>query len=122
MNEYINNTGILWVTSTKDVHDVSGMGSVFKENRLGMGDGQMSGEVLLDYATNGIVDTLWDIHTNKELVDVVVKPDPNVAKSFLMSGYLSEFNPVAGGIDAPATTTATFINGSANGITYVAST
>jgi hypothetical protein len=98
------------------------MGSAFKENRLGMGDGQMSGEILLDYATNGVVETLWGIHINKELVDVVVKPDPNGLKSFLMSGYLSEFNPVAGGIDAPATTTATFINGSASGITMVTAT
>lgn len=110
------------VTSTKDVHDVSGMGTEFKENRLGMGDGQMSGEFLLDYATSGIVQTLWAIHTNKELIDVVVKPDPNVSKSFTMSGYLAEFNPVGGSIDGPATSTATFVNGSANGIQMVAST
>ena len=110
------------VTSTKDTHDVSGMGSDFHEMRVGMGDGNMSGEALLDYDTAGLVETLWPIHINKDLIDVVVKPDPNEAVSFLMSGYLSEFNPVGGGIDGPATTTVTFINGSQNGIQKVAST
>jgi hypothetical protein len=110
------------VTSSKDTHDVTGMGASFHEMRVGLGDGQMSGEAHLDYATSGLVETLWPIHINKELVDIVVKPDPNQAKSFLMSGYLAEFNPVGGGIDGPATTTVTFINGSQNGIQKVAST
>ena len=110
------------VTSTKDTHDVTGQGADFHEMRVGLGDGQMTGEALLDYDTSGLVETLWPIHINKELVDVVVKPDPNEAVSFLMSGYLSEFNPVSGDNSSPATTTVTFINGSQNGIQKVAST
>lgn len=110
------------VTSTKDTHDVTGMGADFHEMRVGLGDGQMSGEALLDYADNGLVDTLWPIHINKELVDVVVQPDPNEDVSFLMSGYCSEFNPVDGDNSGPASTTVTFINGSQNGIQKVTST
>lgn len=108
------------VTSSKDVHEVTGFGAVNKVKALGLGDGTMNFNFFQSFDAAEVDATLWPIHSANEEVVIVVKGDAGAVSatnpSYTMTGILPEYTPLSGGVGEPSEIDITFENASQDGI------
>lgn len=109
------------IVTTRDVKEVTGMGSKFKEKLVGLGDGTMTFTAFEDFAAASIDAIFWPLSQSNTPFTVKVRPtsDPVSATnpSYEMDCLLSTYNPIAGQVGEPATTPLTLENATQAGLT-----
>ena len=108
------------ITHTRPSFDVSGMGAPYVEYVLGKPDAQWTITFWQDYAAASVDATHFPLANTDTPFAVAVRIE-NAAIStsnpeYQNSVLLPEYQPVAGGVDAPAETTVTYLNGSTTGL------
>ena len=108
------------IDSKKNVQDVTGFGSHYKENLLGLGDGSMKISLFQDFDAASVDATRWPIHDEGDLVEIVVKPSADAVSetnpSWTMTGVLPEYTPLTGSVGDASKIDATFQNADQSGI------
>jgi hypothetical protein len=117
LSTYLHNAEI---THTRSSHDVSGMGAPYVEYVLGKPDAQWTMAMWQDYAVGTVDPTLYPL-ANTDTPFAISLRIENAAIStsnpeYQMTALLPEYQPVGAGVDAPAETTVTFLNGSSTGL------
>jgi hypothetical protein len=107
-------------TLTRPSFDVSGMGAPYVEYILGKPDAQAAITLWQDYAAGTVDATLFPLASTDTPFAISWRIE-NAAIStsnpeYQMTVLLPEYQPVAGGTDAPAEVTATFLNASTTGL------
>lgn len=108
------------ITSTRPSYDVSGMGAPYVEYILGKPDAQITLTFWQDHAAGTVDATLFPLSSTDTPFAISIRVE-NAAIStsnpeFQMTCLLPEYQPMAGGVDAPAETTVTFLNGATTGL------
>lgn len=108
------------ISHTRGTHDVSGMGAPYVEYVLSKPDAQFTITFWQDHAAGTVDATLFPLASTDTPFAVSIRVE-NAAIStsnpeFQMTCLLPEYQPMAGGVDAPAETTVTFLNGSSTGL------
>jgi hypothetical protein len=108
------------ITHTRPSYDVSGMGAPYVEYVLGKPDAQFNITFWQDHAAASVDATLYPLANTDTPFAVSIRVE-NAAIStsnpeYQMTCLLPEYQPMAGGVDAPAETTVTFLNGATTGL------
>lgn len=117
LSMYVSN---IEITHTRPTFDVSGMGAPFVETILGKPDAQITLTLWNDYAVGTVDGTLYPLASTDTPFAVSIRVE-NAAIStsnpeFQMTCLLPEYQPMAGGVAAPAETTVTLVNASTTGL------
>ena len=108
------------IGSTRPSYDVSGMGAPYVEYILGKPDAKITLTFWQDHAAGSVDATLFPLSLTDTSFALSIRVE-NAAIStsnpeFQMTCLLPEYQPMAGGTDAPAETTVTFLNASTTGL------
>jgi len=110
------------VTDTRDQVDITAFGATSKAITKGLGDASISIEMFQDFASGKTHATLQPLIGSTTPVSIEVRAT-SAARSAtnpaaLMSGLLTNYNMLQGGIGEASKITAEFVNGSQAGLTY----
>lgn len=108
------------VESAKDPQDVTSFGANNKEILVGLGDATMTMTFFQDFQAGSIDAVLWPIHSAGTSVVVKVRPTTAAISAtnpeYSMTAVLLNYNPISGGVGAPASTPVTFQNAAQAGL------
>jgi hypothetical protein len=110
------------VTDNRDTVDITAFGATSKAIAKGLGDASISIEMFQDYAAGKTHATLQPLLGSNTPVTIEVRPTSGARSATnpaaVMSGLLTTYNFLAGGIGEVSKITAEFVNGSQAGMTY----
>lgn len=105
------------VNSEFDEVDITGFGSAYRENAIGLGTGSFTGEVFQDYADGSVDATLWPLSQPPHDTFVVRVQNNDGTVEYTITARLPGFTPLDGAVGAENATSVTFSNASDDGIT-----
>jgi hypothetical protein len=107
------------VSSEDDDVDVTGFNAAgVKQVAAGLRSAEIS--ITFNQDVSGVDDILWPIHANREVVEIIVKPNDAAVSatnpSYTMQGVLLTYSPIDGDVGDVSTTEVTFANADPSGI------
>lgn len=115
-----NNGNEVSVEASRDVKEVTGFGSLFKEKLVGLGDGTITMTVFNDYDAAALDSILWALSQSNTPFTVEVRPTSAARgtgnPAYVMDCLLSTYNPISGQVGEPATTPLSFENATQSGL------
>lgn len=111
------------VETVRDEQDVTSFGATNKETLAGLGDATISCTMFQDFAGGSVDAVMWPLSSASAPFVVKVRPTTSAPSptnpSYEMSANLFGYNPISGGVGAPASTPLTFRNALQAGLTRV---
>lgn len=98
-----------------DVKEVTGLGSQFKEKKLGLADATIKIDFWQDFAAGTVDDTLAPLAGSNDAFPLTVT-DLDSGKTWTMNALLPEYMPVNAKVGDPSSMSITFENGDQSGI------
>ncbi len=102
------------IETSRDEQDFTSFGAVNKEIQPGLGDATITATFFQDFAAGSIDSLLWPLSTSVTPFVVKVRPTSAAISAtnpeYSMSCHLLGYNPISGGVGAPAATPVTFRN------------
>lgn len=119
LSDHANN---VTVEDTRASQDITAFGATNTTVTKGLGDAKITVQFFQDFAGGKVHATLQPLVGSTTPVTIEVRPT-SAARSAtnpaaVMQGLLMNYNMLAGGIGAPSTISAEFVNGSQAGMTY----